>query len=407
MRFMNAWSQPWARAALGAAVMGAFALLFLVSWDGNWAAKYQRWSVPAFSYPGGDARNIQVAADCARQGYALFGENPCLARAAVVKAIYPEAVVPELNYPSIWPHVYGWFGDSSERFFHWFWVFNACALVLGLVVLAMRYQVVLLPWLVFSPISLLAIERGNIDAIVFAVTFLPVLLLDVKAAWWRDVLKGFFLGLSSALKVFPVFGFLAALGRHRPFVSWGVMAGGLCAAPLLWHSLQEVHHFVAGTSKGFEIAYGLSSLRYEPHFGDHPRLALLAMSAYVLLAVVCLVLSLRRADWVHEADTQLQTLDARARWVLKVSLAIYLATFFLTTSWAYRLIFLMPALVVLSSLRGGGARLLTVMGLAMLWLPMLPFGWMLQNLACYALTLPALFVAVRLFWLPPAGVNPM
>lgn len=55
-----------------------FFKMFLFSWDIPWQPKYQLFSVPAFAYPGGDARNIQMAAHCAREGFPYFGENDCL-----------------------------------------------------------------------------------------------------------------------------------------------------------------------------------------------------------------------------------------------------------------------------------------------------------------------------------------
>lgn len=133
----------------------------------SWGERYEPFNVPAFTYPGGDARNIQVSAHCARSGFDYFGENDCLKNAHIVKAVHPEANVPPLNYPSIWPKLYALFSDDSEKFFIWFWSINALLLIAAVIILCAKYKPLYLPILIGSPISMLAIERGNNDGIVF------------------------------------------------------------------------------------------------------------------------------------------------------------------------------------------------------------------------------------------------
>src|SRR4051812_23602165 len=77
------------------------------------ADRYLFFNVMPAAFPGHDSRNIQTAAYCADQGFPLFGANPCMEAAAPVRAVYPAAHVPVLNYPSLWPRLYGLFHDYS------------------------------------------------------------------------------------------------------------------------------------------------------------------------------------------------------------------------------------------------------------------------------------------------------
>ena len=157
-----------------------------------------------------------------------YGANECLEAAKLVREHHPKAIVPVLNYPSLWVDAYSFFKDDSERFFMGFWSLNALLLVLGIALLCFRYNYLVLPLFLFSPITLLAIERGNTDAATFFFTFVPLV-----AFAFSKTLQSFFLGFAAALKIFPLFGFAAFVRRQPPFVARDIILGAAFAVPLM------------------------------------------------------------------------------------------------------------------------------------------------------------------------------
>src|ERR1041385_8378496 len=131
-----------------------FVKMFIASTDVPWQSKYRLFGVPAFTYPGGDARNIQVTAHCGREGVPYFGDTECLRNAELVHRYYPDAHVPPLNYPSLWPRTYSLFRDDSEDFFMLFWTCNAILLATAIALLCIRYNSRLFPLVLFSPVTL-------------------------------------------------------------------------------------------------------------------------------------------------------------------------------------------------------------------------------------------------------------
>lgn len=380
--------------AILVATFSIFAALFLFSWHSGWEARYQRFGVPTVPYPGADSRTIQVAAYCASRGFSYIAPNDCSKRAEIVVSIYPEAVVPLLNYPSLWPRFYGLFGDYSESFYRLFWIANALLFVGAVALLSWRYSALAFPLAIFSPVALLAVERGNIDASVFFVTFAPMALLPLRAK--RSL--GFFLGLATALKLYPVFSLAALVHRRKPWVDWRLGVGLALAAPLIFLSVREMPEMVARTPQAFSTAYGLMSARFAPHLGpyaDWSYAAILLYAVIWLFAVIRVPDRLRqRADFLDD----MKRMDERATGITLVSLCIFLGTFMVFTNWAYRLIFLIPAFIVLAGrLRSPISKAICANILFIWWIPILPHGWFFENLGCYSLALLSSVFAIAVW----------
>ena len=376
-------------------VVGLFAKLFLIPAilppypKTNWPFLYNLFNVPAFSYPGADARNIQVDAYCAKQGYPYYGQNACLDAAAPARAVYPEAYAPVLNYPAIWPILYGMFDDYSETFFMRFWLLNASLLMPALVILSVRYNYRALPLFLFSPISLLAIERGNIDASTFFFTFVPLL-----AFGFSRTLQSLFIGIASALKVFPVLGYLAFARRRPPFFAKEVALGGVLASPLIFFSFWNIQAMLDGTSRGFNISYGLASILNSWVFAGRRLEGQLLIATFLIVFGATMVTAVRHRGFRLMLRHALNSLENTDLIILLVSASIFLLTFFLFTSWAYRLIFLAPVFFVLSLTSSPFTSLVKAGLLMLFWIPIVPLGWALSNLLCYPLALLVGIVAI-------------
>ena len=367
---------------------GFFLSHFVFSWKNNWEEKFSIFGVHAFNYPGADSRNIQVSAYCHKKGFPIYQDNICLEQAEIVKSIYPKAEVTILNYPSIWVKVYESFGDSSEAFFRNFWQINALVFILTVVMLCWQRNAMIFPAILFSPVSLLAIERGNTDAAIFFMVFLPLMMFKNKVA------QGFSLGLAASLKVFPLFAFPSILGTKRPVLSFAYLLGILIVSPLLVNSMLEITQVFSATIKGFAVAYGLFSILNAPWLSDHQAVAWVFLVTILAVIGYSAYLILRNEKSLIEIKELLELQSELERKLMIASMAIFVLTYLFFVNWAYRLIFVIPALVMLSQNKSLFCRVSIVNLVVILWMPLVPAGWYVQNILCNLLCIP--FVAVLL-----------
>ncbi len=367
-----------------------FAKIFLWSWDADWYTRFVIFSVPATQSYGGDARNIQLSAYCASLGYGYFEKSECYNKKEILSGEHAKSDVPIFNYPSIWPRLYGVFNQYSEEFFKAFWILNAGLLLLACIALALRFSYQLLPLVLFSPVTLLAIERGNVDAMTLFVVFAPLLLFRSNFA------RGLSMGVATTLKLFPLFGFLAFFRTktRMPFFAFSksFLLGVLIAAPLIFLSFSEVPHILQGTPKNFESSYGLLSLRELPFFADRLGVSILAIATYLLLLVGMLWVAFHHQKLTLSTKTFLHRLDETSLTVLFTSLWIYFGTFLVFTSWAYRLIFLIPAFLIVADRKTLIEKVLFWGIFTALWFPLLPKGRMMISPTAYVLAIPVAYL---------------
>ncbi|XDZ65355.1 hypothetical protein AB8880_10550 [Alphaproteobacteria bacterium LSUCC0684] len=355
--------------------------LIVFSENNDWQEKYIDLAVPAFSYPGGDSRNIQIASYCKATTISQESFNICYLDAIPVTSIHEGALVPPYNYPKIWISIYGFFNDYSEKFFINFWRVNATLFVFTLILFSLRISPILFSISAFSPISLLAIERGNVDAMVFAVCYLPIL-LGLKSQF----IKSFILFWASGLKIFPIFALPVLL--MEPFrAKWRLsIAGFLCASPLLVLSLMDLMQIASNTTNGFAYAYGLFSIFNAPFFENNITLSVIALLTYSAIIVIWVKFSLNRKIYNPIVD-KLSKEPAWKLFLFYTSVFIFILTFIFFINWSYRLIFLIPALFILSTFSCVISKVILLNIVFILWMPYLPLGWGLQNLFCYLLFL--------------------
>ncbi len=369
----------------------AFLLTFAVQRD--WRGAFEPFRVPAFSYPGADARNIQSAAHCLQRGVSPFDVQDCIRAGEAVKAVHPAAEVPTYNYPAWWAHVYAWFGASDERFFLLFWAFNAAALTLTIAALCWRFGgPAWAPVLLFNPVTLLTIERGNIDGLAFAAT---------ACVWvWGPragvlTLAGLLVG--GCMKVFPLLGLPALLlGMKDGQPKWAGLIL-LLALPLLGPVLAHVPDYLAGTSTSYTYGYGLTTWAGSPKLKAQGWTA--ASYAALVLALMCLGLGLasRSVRLLRSVDGAISRLAPWERTCLAVSLLVFAGTFFLFSNWAYRLVFLVPSILICWKARGLFCATFALLCTLLLWGPWLHKGWELQTKLAYLAAPSSAFILWRIF----------
>ena len=351
--------------------------IFIFSDTSNWQKKYSQFSVPANSYPGGDSRNIQLTAYCKVKNNHTKNFKDCYDAATPIVEVYPLASVPSYNYPSLWATAYGLFNNFSEDFFMTFWKINALAVIITLFFLALRTTPAFFAIAALSPVTLLTIERGNVDAITFFILYAPIL-LTTKA----NILNGFFILLATSAKIFPIFAlpiyFLRCFKKKRKSLFFGF----LVASPLLVWSFKDILTLTENTSSGFKVAYGFFSLMNAPFLRDNHWIALLVLGLF-FLGMVFFVFHEKIQQQYNDVIEEISNLDERNIFLFYSSIFIFGLTFIFFISWSYRLIFLFPAMFVLTNCSTKVSNIILCVMILVFWSPVL--GWNLQNLMCYVL----------------------
>jgi len=351
--------------------------IFIFSDTDNWQKKYSQFSVPANSYPGGDSRNIQLTAYCKVKDNHTKNFKDCYHAAAPIVEVYPLASVPSYNYPDLWATAYGLFNNFGEDFFMTFWKVNALAVIITLFFLALRTTPAFFAVAALSPVTLLTIERGNVDALTFFILYAPIL-LTIRA----NILNGFFIILATSAKIFPIFALPIYLLRRFKKNWKSLIFGFLVASPLLVWSFKDILTLTENTSSGFKVAYGFFSLMNAPFLRDNHWIALLVLGLF-FLGMVFFVFHEKIQQQYNDVIEEISNLDERKSFLFYSSIFIFGLTFIFFISWSYRLIFLFPAMFVLTNCSSKVSNVILCVMILVFWSPVL--GWNLQNLMCYVL----------------------
>ncbi len=355
-------------------VYGCFMYFFVFVDVDNWQSRYSNFGVPAYEYPGADLRNIQMAYICRENREDYLAASECVTDAKEVKEIYPSAIVHSLNYPSIWVHLYSIIGGESEQDFMFVWRLNAILASLTVLALIYKFQIILLPLVIFSPVFLLLIERGNNDGFVFFFTFAPFILLRKST-----LITSAFISFAGVLKIFPFFGLLGLVNLKKPNYEWNHILPVLLFSPLIFLTVSELPILDSRTQKHYLASFGVPSFIMIPWVSSH-------VSSKLILYVIFGLLVLLTALYIYMSkpfELQVKKIENESElrnWQLvMVSLLIVTLTSLVTSNWAYRFIFAIPSMLVLSKSREPVSAALSILAFTTLWIPLFDDGWLLFN----------------------------
>lgn len=341
--------------------------------------KYKFMNIPTNNYPGGDIRNIQKSAFCYSYGYSYYDTNKCYEDNSLITNFYAnDETTPAYNYPRIVADIYRIFGNSSEEFFQKFWIFNAIFFLITTMVYSYRFNYFLYPAIIFSPVSLLLIERGNIDAIAFSILFISLIL--TSSLFLRVV----FIGMASCIKLFPIVSFLVFF-RKKIYTNTQFYLGLLIILPLLLSAFSSIQHSINSTSYGFGVSFGLFSLINAPFFSSHLLLSYSLIAFYLIFCSAVIFLIFKTPKLRDPLMHSIKKLSKNELDILLISSIIYVSIFLLITSWAYRFIFIIPIFFILSNFTDFLSKVTWRLIFVIFWIPILPSGWLYFNLLNYAL----------------------
>lgn len=243
-----------------------------------------------------------------------------------------------MNYPLIWAKFGGLFGFAKENAFlafTAFWVILFWAVCGWVIYRYPNFYTLSFP---FSFACLLAVERGNTDLVIVTPLFL--------AAYGSPALAAAAILLGAALKIFPCFAVGALLKSRWIFLLTVCLTGAF----ILWR-IPEVRELKALTPESGWWSYGASSLSLSLEPKLNLRIPVAVIQALVAAATLACFLVLRRKSACWRSSS-----DAGTERLFMAGAGIYIGTFFFTSSWDYRMVFLLLCLPWLSGLRSAWIR---------------------------------------------------
>jgi hypothetical protein len=294
-----------------------------------------------------DTRNITAALECRRLGYDPLVENPC------------DPWGRAMFYPRVWL-LLRWLGlDQSDTM--------ALGILIGLLFLVFLCLLIgrvsagegiVVAVAVCSPAVMLALERGNMDVVLFSVLVTAVLL------WRRGtevsrILSPFLVLVAATGKLDPVFGLPAyVLLRHRR-AALAAAACGLLFLAYVAVTLDDVRTVATTATQGQFYSYGARILvgqLYHLAAGQDWQGASMAAQAIaaiplLLLVVVLWVWCRRRLGPGAGEVPQAPTAELLAFYL---GALLYVGTFAVFRNYDYRLVYLLLTLPQLLQWVGQG-----------------------------------------------------
>jgi len=313
-----------------------------------------------------DLRSVTSSWDCERRGVSTFPSNPC------------DPFHRPANYPRVWTQL-GHFGLGQADTVP---IGVAVGVIFFVAALAAAGPLTLVEGAVYgaallAPATLLGVERGNVDLLMFALVAFGTMLVR-RSAW----LGAAPIALAAVLKIFPGFA-LAMLLRKR--LRWPAAAAALVALVAYGiATFDDIRTLRSVIPRETVNSYGagvvVQSLRLAgvswTQSASEVRYVRLAVVALGLLLALTLVLVVRRGRAGGADERRLDAFWAGA--------GVYVGSYVFGSNFDYRLAFLVLCVPQLCTWigRGGspvpwpGAALAAL--LATLWLsstlPPLPFG---------------------------------
>jgi hypothetical protein len=326
---------------------------------------------PALGVPSGpslffDTRNLTAALECRRLGFDPLVESPC------------DPWGRPLNYPRVWLAL-RWLGLNQSHTVALALVFIALFfasifLLIGRVSLGRGIVVAVA---VCSPSVMFAIERANMDIVVFTLMVLAVLAWRVRNRW-GEVASPSIVLLAATAKIYPVFALTAYLFMRRRRAA---IAAAVCAVVFALYALITIEDILAVAAiapQGDHHAFGARILpaaiyhRFVPDRWQGGAITKQLLVIVPLLAAAPLVWfpgRRRLPDPDEGADTP-------TRLAFYAGSVIFLGTFAIGNNFDYRLVFLLLTLPQLldwvteqpSDPRGWLAGVTLVTLVALLWI---------------------------------------
>lgn len=303
---------------------------------------FRYFGVPIMSPDFADLRLITTASSCLQNQHWSLTSMSC------------DPWQRPFNYPSLWAKMFAFFGlgnDSTDdlglielvllsiAIFYWVGIFYTR--IKGLK--QKRMFPFLVALFIFSPPVLLLAERGNVDILVFAGL---TLIYDLARRGYYFIPTAI-LSILGSLKLYPFFGAIALISQARTRLRIAFLLVTVSIA--FFSTLGELHLIAARSESDWNsISYGMSVvplLLLRGAFAPHTKF-IAAVTGLIFLVAMSLLLvllfkSLKRPSAWTQTGTRFESFE-----ILFIS-GIFLSSFVVGTSFDYRLITLLPFVLLM------------------------------------------------------------
>jgi hypothetical protein len=282
------------------------------------------WNIPTLMPAFTDLRLLPGSAESYRAGFNPIYDNP------------GDPLGRHFNYPFAWYFVF-YTGIKQEDTI-WIGGLLALGYLLCSWVFSRRVGPVaacLMAIVLFSPASMLAVERGNVDLFIFILCTLALLFLESRT--WAAVV---ILMIASFLKLFPIFGLVIFLFENRTRF-WKILLFALViflGYAVLTYS--NISASFAYTEKGAELSYGVNVIPLYLEQQLHSKQLFNLLTPIFSFAGLGLCLF---AFYLGSKSGPLDVTESRHLAAYRLGAMTYIGTFFIGNNWDYRLIFLLFA----------------------------------------------------------------
>tara|TARA_B100002003_G_scaffold26527_1_gene22085 strand:- start:1440 stop:2657 length:1218 start_codon:yes stop_codon:yes gene_type:complete len=248
-----------------------------------------------------------------------------------------------MNYPLLWVYIFDFLGKFTDpyKLFGYGQIF-IYLFFSGKYLIKLDKNFLLISLIMFSPPILLIFDRGNNDLFIFFLVFLSI--------YKNNFISGFLIGLASALKVYPLFllPFLFLFKKNKK----KFLLGFLITIPIIMMSLSQLSIFLGNTATSFSSSFGIltMALFFKKIFAlilnyDLPIYILVIFSLLIFILGIK-ILEYSFNDQINKIIHVLLNNEKN----LEIFILFSLLSFFIFlsfSSWAYRIIFLLPSACVL------------------------------------------------------------
>ena len=227
-----------------------------------------------------------------------------------------------LNYPKIWVLISSFFKLGDNNFLYTYVSVFVILYISIFYKLIKKHSSYFLIYLFFSGASLLLIERGNVDIVIFILLYY---LMNVENSIFRYLL---FI-LSVILKIFPVFGILGLLKKNNYYSLIFILT--TCFVYFLVFA-DDFYMISKNTPQTGDMSYGTLAIvkNLDKHFNIYFNHFYLSLVLIVFSIIVYILLNKEILKIKNQSEIRYYFLGA----------GIFIISFLINSNFDYRLIFL-------------------------------------------------------------------
>lgn len=245
--------------------------------------------------------------------------------------IYNDTLGCPLNYPKIWIQISKFF--LSENLINYYLIVSYLIYSFIFYYFIKKYKSYFFIYLYFSGVSLLLLERGNVETIVFIFLFFSL--------FQKNLIKLFFVYIAIILKVFPIFSLISLITlKNTKYLIYSTFFLIL----YFFFTFNQFEYIFENTPNSGDMSYGTKAItsNIQKHFG-------LYLNNY-FLSLSLIILSL--SSYLFFFKTKLKKINYINKEMFLSGSSIYIITFLLGSNHDYRMIFLIfvvPLIINLNS----------------------------------------------------------